>query len=64
MRETQSARGAEIVDISEMWIVYWEHEYYTDDDQASFISEADAKKFAAQLQEKGKRRVQIFAPGE
>ena len=53
-----------MLDISEMWIVYWEHEYYTDDDQASFTTAAEAEAFATQLRKKGKRRVQVFAPGQ
>jgi len=64
MKQTTTERKREMNSISEMWIVYWEHEYYTNDDQASFSTASEAEEFAAQLREKGKRRVQVFSPDD
>jgi hypothetical protein len=62
-RRADEIYAAKPKDISEMYCVSWEHEYYTDDDAASFDTKAEAEAFAARLLEKGKRRITISGPG-
>lgn len=46
-----------------MFFVSWEHEYFTDDDQAMFDTLAEAQAFQVKLQGLGKRRIMISGPG-
>jgi hypothetical protein len=49
--------------IADMYCVSWEHEYFTDDDAASFDTLAEAQAFETKLRELGKRRIRIDGPG-
>jgi len=61
--ETRTNPEAKMKDISEMYCVSWEHEYYTDDDAASFDTLAEAQAAAEKLRIAGKRRIRIDGPG-
>jgi hypothetical protein len=62
-RRADEIYAAKPKDISEMYCVSWEHEYYTDDDAASFDTLAEAQAFETKLRELGKRRIRIDGPG-
>ncbi len=50
-------------DISEMYQVAWQHEYFQDDDAAAFDTLAEAETFAAKILDSGKRLLGVTGPG-